>query len=92
MNVSLNRGRSTQKSRVMDYLCADPNRTLTAAQAEARFGVKNLRALVAKIRTTVEAFGNWEVYSETNRSGNTAYGIEFVGSDENVHAQRVGIA
>ena len=66
--------RSTSPNRkVVDYLAS--GKTLTAAQAKARFGVANLRATISDIRSVVEAYGNHEIFSETTATGKTAYGM-----------------
>jgi hypothetical protein len=53
----------------------DSGRTLTAAQAKARFGVANLRATISDIRQVVEAYGNHEITVEETSTGKTAYGM-----------------
>jgi hypothetical protein len=66
--------KSTSKSRkVVDYLAS--GRTLTAAQAAARFGVANLRATISDIKSVVEAYGNHEITTEETATGKTAYGM-----------------
>lgn len=57
----------------VDYLAE--GRTLTAAQAQSRFGIKNMSAAMSSIRETVEAYGNWEVTKTTAKNGATKYGI-----------------
>ena len=64
---------NSKTRKVVDYL--SEGRTLTAAQARARFGVQNFTAMVSSIRKTVEAYGNWEVTSDTAKNGATKYGI-----------------
>jgi hypothetical protein len=65
---------SNSKTRkIVDYLAE--GRTLTAAQAQARFGIKNMSATMSSIRDTVEAYGNWEVTTELAKNGATKYGI-----------------
>ncbi len=59
--------------KVINFLSS--GKSLTAAQARARFGVQNLRATISNIRETVEEFGNWEVVSSKNASGNTSYSM-----------------
>ena len=65
---------NSKTRKVVDYL-ADTGRTLTAAQANARFGIKNFSATMSSIRDTVEAYGNWEVTKEKAKNGSTKYGI-----------------
>ena len=60
--------------KVVDYL-ADTGRTLTASQAESRFGLKNFSATMSSIKDTVEAYGNWEVTKDEARNGSIKYGI-----------------
>jgi len=64
---------NSKTRKIVDYL--SEGRTLTAAQARARFGVQNLSATMSTIRKTVEAFGNWEVTKDVARNGSTKYGI-----------------
>jgi hypothetical protein len=61
----------SKKRRVMNYL--SNGRGITAAEARSRFGVKNLRALMSDIRSTVERYGNFEVVTEETRNGNFRY-------------------
>jgi hypothetical protein len=65
---------NSQARRVTDYL--SEGKTLTAAEARARFGVKNFRALISHIRTTVEAYGNHEVWSEPTKTSTARYGMD----------------
>ena len=66
--------RSGSKNRkVVDYLAKGG--TLTAAQAKARFGVKNFRAQISDIKETVEAYGNWEITQEPTATSTTRYGM-----------------
>ena len=66
--------RSNSKARrVTDYL--SEGKTLTAAEANARFGVKNFRALISHIRGTVEAYGNHEITAEPTATSTTRYGM-----------------
>ena len=64
---------NSKTRKVVDYLAE--GRTLTPAQAEARFGIKNMSATMSTIRDTVEAYGNWEVTKDTAKNGATKYGI-----------------
>jgi hypothetical protein len=64
--------RSLSKTRqVINYLSS--GKTLSAAQANSKFGVKNLRAMISSIRERVEAHGNWEILTESNSRGDTLY-------------------
>lgn len=66
--------RTNSKNRkVVDYLAS--GKTLTAAQASARFGVQNFTACISDIRQRVEAYGNHEIFSEKTATGKTAYGM-----------------
>ena len=56
---------------VINHLRA--GRTLTSTQAESKFGVKNLRAMVSTIREQFERYGNWEVTTTQNNRGETVY-------------------
>lgn len=58
---------------VINHLTA--GRTITAAQAQSKFGVRNLRAMISQIREQVEAFGNWEVVTTQNNRGDTVYSM-----------------
>jgi len=64
----------TKRRRVMNYLAN--GKGLTANEAKARFGVGNLRATISDIKSQVEAFGNWEITSESTASGMTRYFME----------------
>ena len=79
----------SKKRRVMDYL--SKGNTLSAAQASSKFGVKNFRALISNIKSQVEQYGNWSVYTDETPSGKTSYGMEFHGYNTNPHAIRAGI-
>ena len=65
---------NSKTRKVVDYL-ADTGRTLTASQAQARFGLKNFSATMSSIKDTVEAYGNWEVTTDVAKNGSTKYGI-----------------
>ena len=73
----------SKKRRVMDYLAS--GKTLTSNQAKSRFGCGNFRATISDIKSTVEAYGNWEVTTSETPGGLTAYGIDFYGYDDNPH-------
>jgi len=64
-------GSKTRK--VVDYLANGG--TLTEAEARARFGVKNFRAQISHIKSTVEAYGNWEVTQEPTATSTARYGM-----------------
>ncbi len=64
---------NSKTRKIVDYLAE--GRTITAAQAQARFGIKNMSAAMSSIRDTVEAYGNWEVTTELAKNGATKYGI-----------------
>lgn len=64
---------NSKTRKIVDYLAE--GRTLTAAQARARFGVQNFSATMSTIRKTVEAYGNWAVTTDTAKNGATRYGI-----------------
>ena len=80
---------TSKKRRVMDYLAS--GRTLTAGQAESRFGVANMRATISNIKGQVEAYGNWQIVTSDSPSGLTTYGMDFHGYTDNPHAVRAGI-
>jgi len=71
----------SKKSRVMNYLAK--GNTLTPNQAKSRFGCANFRATISDIKSTVEAYGNWEVTTSETAGGLTAYGIDFHGYENN---------
>ena len=79
----------SKKRRVMDFLAS--GRTLTPNQARSRFGVGNMRATISNIKSQVEAYGNWEVYTTPTPGGITSYGMEFHGDQDNPFAVRAGI-
>jgi hypothetical protein len=65
--------RISKTRQVINHLSS--GKTLTSAQAQSKFGVGNLRAMISAIRERVEAFGNWEVITETNSRGETVYSM-----------------
>ena len=65
---------NSQARRVTDYL--SEGKTLTAAEANSRFGVQNFRALISHIKGTVEAYGNHEDWSEPSLTSTTRYGMD----------------
>ena len=79
----------SKKRRVMDFLAKCG--TLTPSQARSRFGVGNMRATISNIKSQVEQYGNWSVYTDETPSGKTSYGMEFHGYNTNPHAIRAGI-
>jgi len=79
----------SKKRRVMDYLAK--GNTLTANQARSRFNVGNMRATMSNIKSQVEAYGNWEVITNSTPSGLTSYSMEFNGYTDNPFAIRAGI-
>ena len=62
----------TKQNKVINYL-SKRGRTLTASQARARFGVRNLRATMSDIREIVEEFGNWRIETRISPTGRTQY-------------------
>ena len=73
----------SKKRRVMDHLAK--GNSITANQARSRFGVANLRATMSDIKSTVEAYGNWEVTTGETPGGLTSYAMDFYGYDDNPH-------
>lgn len=66
--------RSLSKTRqVINFLAS--GKTLSAAQANNKFGVKNLRAMISQVRDIVESHGNWQIESNTNSRGETIYSM-----------------
>jgi len=65
---------NSQARRVTDYL--SEGKTLTAAEANSRFGVQNFRALISHIKETVEAYDNHVVWSEPTATSTTRYGMD----------------
>ena len=59
--------------RVLNYLSS--GKSLTASQAQTRYGVKNFRALISEVKHIVETNGNWEVVTDTNNKGETVYSM-----------------
>jgi len=59
----------TQLEQLENYL-RGTNRELSAAQAEARFGIQNLRARMTEMRQ-----GGFRVRTRTNSTGKTAYSV-----------------
>jgi hypothetical protein len=64
---------NSKARRVTDYL--SEGKTLTAAEAKARFGVKNFRATISHIKGTVEAYGNHEITCEPTATSTARYGM-----------------
>jgi hypothetical protein len=64
---------NSKARRVTDYL--SEGKTLTAAEAKARFGVKNFRATISHIKGTVEAYGNHEITCEPTATSTSRYGM-----------------
>tara|TARA_Y100001973_G_C5167918_1_gene317246 strand:+ start:475 stop:732 length:258 start_codon:yes stop_codon:yes gene_type:complete len=79
----------TKKQRVINHLARGND--ITSKQAFSRFGVKNLRATMSDIKSQVEAYGNWEVTTDTLDNGATVYGMEFHGYTDNPFAIKAGI-
>ena len=65
---------NSQARRVTDYL--SEGKTLTAAEANSRFGVQNFRALISHIKETVEAYDNHEIWSEPTATSTARYGMD----------------
>lgn len=59
----------TQLEQLENYL-RGTNRELSAAQAEARFGIRNLSARMTEMRQ-----GGFRVRTRTNSTGKTAYSV-----------------
>ena len=64
----------SKKRKVINHMST--GKGITANEAKSRFGVGNLRATISDIKNSVEAFGNWEVTSETTATGKTRYFME----------------
>ena len=71
--ATITKPRLTKTRRVINHLRS--GKTLTAAQAQSKFGVQNLRAMISSIREDFEAFGNWIFVTNTNSKGNTVYSM-----------------
>ena len=50
-------------------------KTITPTQAENKFGVRNLRAMISTIRARFEAYGNWQIWTGSNSRGETSYSM-----------------
>lgn len=61
---------STTQNQFLEQYLRGTNRELTAAQAEATFGIKNLRARVTELRQA-----GLQVYRRTNYAGRSAYSV-----------------
>lgn len=68
--MALTKITTTQTKFLETFLKAKPGRRLSADQAKAMFGVKNLRARMSEIRKA----GN-TVKTDTNKAGKTTYSI-----------------
>lgn len=55
----------SNKRKVINFLSS--GKTLTAAQARSRYGIKNFRATISSIRTLVEEHGNWTITNDGGR-------------------------
>lgn len=66
--------KTISKTRKVINFLANGN-SITAAEAHARFGVRNLRATISNIRELVERFGNWEIDTEVSPTGKTRYSM-----------------
>lgn len=60
----------TQNERIVKYLSAKADRSLTSRQAKARFGVQNLRARVCELR---DAGFYIRTQATVNSKGRTAW-------------------
>jgi len=67
---------NTTKRRIMDYLAT--GKTLTAAEAQSRFGCANFRATISDIKSQVEQYGNWRIVTSETSTGKTRYGMKRV--------------
>ena len=63
----------SKKRKVLNYLAS--GKSLTAAQAMSRFGVRNLRATMSDIRDQVERYGNWQIMTEMTSNGHVRYSM-----------------
>lgn len=61
---------TTTQNQFLESYLRGTNRRLTAAQAQATYGIKNLRARVTDLRKA-----GLRVYTEVNASGRTAYSV-----------------
>ena len=59
--------------KVINYLAN--GKSITASEARARFGVKNLRATISNIRELVERHDNWQVETDISATGKTRYSM-----------------
>lgn len=72
-NRSSTSTRTSKIRQVINHLSS--GKSITAAQAKSKYGVGNLRAMISTIRERVEAFGNWEIVTESNSRGDTVYAM-----------------
>jgi hypothetical protein len=61
---------------IISYL-ADGN-SLTQKQMRTKFGVRNPRATLSDLRSTVEAYGNWQIVDNGTYGGETQYAMKRV--------------
>ena len=66
--------KTLSKTRKVINFLANGN-SLTASEARARFGVRNLRATISNIREMVERYDNWQIESEVSPTGKTRYSM-----------------
>lgn len=68
--MALTKINTTQTKFLETYLKAKPGRKLSADQAKALFGIKNLRARATELRKA-----GLTVKTDTNKAGKTTYSI-----------------
>jgi hypothetical protein len=68
--MALTKINTTQTKFLETYLKAKPGRKLSADQAKALFGIKNLRARATELRKA-----GLVVKTDTNKAGKTTYSI-----------------
>lgn len=71
---SFTMAKTLSKTRKVINFLANGN-SLTASEARARFGVRNLRATISNIREMVERFDNWQIETEVSSTGKTRYSM-----------------
>jgi len=71
-----NMNSNSPKRQIISYL-ADGN-SLTKTQIRRKFGVRNPRATLSDVRSTVEAYGNWAIVEDGTYGGETQYAMKRV--------------
>lgn len=67
---------NSPKRQIISYLAG--GNPLTKTQIRRKFGVRNPRATLSDVRSTVEAYGNWAIVEDGQYGGETQYAMKRV--------------